>query len=202
MRKKVSSVGPAKQKPKSTTSSLKTNNITNSSGSNVSEHKPNYHHETKEKRPSRSNEKYNVESDFPALGGSFEQGITASTVWMKPFGVSFSEKLKANTTSSYFYNEPPQLPRDRPKEEKNTTMKSKVYEDINGQTKMVQKDKLSKKSTENISKQDNVTSEEKVEIVTSQFDNEGFSIVQNKPRKLHVSVESNDDKSSGRSEIL
>ena len=148
--------------------------------------------------PSTSNDKNNIDSDFPALGTSTEQNKTPSTVWNKPFGVSFSEKLKSNSSSTHFYNEPPRLSSDRPKEEQKSVKKSKGNEDKakNAQTKMVCNDRLNEKSPKNITKPNNANDD------SSKCDDEGFSIVQNKARKLRLSIESNDEKSWGKSDIL
>ena len=186
MHKIVSNVGPSKQKLKPTSSSLKTSRITNLSKSNVSEHKPDCRHDqTKETVPSTSSDKYNIESDFPVLGASTEPPHkTPSTIWNKPFGASFSDKLKSNTTSSYFDNHgPSQLSTDNhncpQKKEQKSTIKSKMHEEVNRQMKMVPSDRLNEKSAEDISKQNK--SEEN--IIISQSEDEGFSVVQGKARK-------------------
>ena len=188
-------MSPSKQKPKPKTSSFKTSSTTRSSKKKVSEQKPGYY-KTKETVPSMNNDENNIELDFPALGASIDH-TSPSTVWNKPFGVSFSEKLKSNNTSSYFYKEPPRLSSDRPKEE--SAMKSKENKDkiMNKQTRMVHNERLSKKSADNITKPNIVNQTSEKDITKSQSDDEGFFIVRNKARRLCETVEWNDSKSLG-----
>ncbi|CAB4028367.1 Hypothetical predicted protein [Paramuricea clavata] len=137
-----------------------------------------------------SNDENNIETDFPALGASIEQHSTPSTVWNKPFGVSFSEKLKSNNTS--------RLSSDRPKEE--SAMKSKENKDkiMNKQTRMLHNERANKKSADNITKPNIVNQTSEKDITKSQSDDEGFFIVRNKARRLCETVEWNDSKSLGR----
>ena len=71
---------------------------------------------------------------------------------------------------------------------------------MNRQTKTVQKNRVNKKSLEKFLKQNNVNNnlEENLDIVTSQSEDEGFSVVRHKTRKSHLSVDSNDERSSGK----
>ena len=115
-----------------------------------------------------------------------EQHKPAPTIWSGPFGATFSEKLKSSNTTSYFGNESQRFSSDRPEKEQ----KSKVKQTNKG-SKHKNTNKFSNETQDKKSLDTKTNISKNHEEQSSSYEDNNFSVVRHKARKLHETVELN-----------